>query len=97
MIPKILPEANLTPKLPKSIEVEVKKRSLVAEVNQKFAKNATLSVLAEAESMVGYKREQLALSFETLNYYIKTYYYLTKRQYNSCLFNISHMFLLLCW
>ena len=67
MIPKFMPEANLTPKVSKSKQKKVgraKKRTVVAEVNQQFAKNTTLSVLAEAESMASYKRKRLALSFE---------------------------------
>lgn len=67
-IPKIMPEANLTQKETKSrkrTQSRKQKRQIVKEVEQQFAKNATMSVLAEAESISSYSRKRLSYSFES--------------------------------
>ena len=45
-------------------EQRSQKRKIVSEINDHFSKNATMSVLAEAESMASYSRKRLALSYE---------------------------------
>lgn len=68
VIPKLMPETNLTQKVSKSqrrIQNRKQKRQFVQEVNQHFAQNATMSVLAEAESLASYSRKRLSYSFDT--------------------------------
>ena len=68
VIPKIMPEANLTEKETKSkrrAQSRKQKRQIVQEVNQQLAKNATMSVLAEAESLSSYSRKRLSYSFDS--------------------------------
>lgn len=67
-IPKIMPEANLIEKESKSqrrVHNRKKKRKIVQEINQQLSKNATMSVLAEAESLSSYKRKRLSYSFDS--------------------------------
>ena len=68
VLPQIMPEANLAPKVSKlhrKKEDQTRKRNFVKQVNEQFAKNATMTVLAEVESMSSYRRKRLAYSFET--------------------------------
>ena len=66
-IPKIFPESNLTTKesrLKKKQKDRIQKRKIVEQVNKQLAKNATMTVLAEAESLSSYKRKRLPYSFD---------------------------------
>ena len=67
-LPQNVPDTNLTKKKTKGErkkEERASKRKLVEHINQQQAKNTTMSVLAEAESLSSYNRKRLARSFET--------------------------------
>ena len=65
-ITTVLPECNLAQKKGKMEykKERSRKRKIVAHINDRFSKNATMSVLAEAESLASYSRISLALSYE---------------------------------
>lgn len=66
-IPNNLPSCNSVRKKPR---MELKrqeracKRKIASHINHQLSKNATMSVLAEADSMASYGRKRLALSYE---------------------------------
>ena len=68
VLAKLDPEANL---IKKKTKLEQKqhnrnnKRKIVNHINQQLSENATLTVLAEAESMQAYRRKRNAMSLET--------------------------------
>ena len=65
VLAKLAPDANLT----KKTKLEQKqqnrniKRKIVHHINQQLSENATLTVLAEAESMQAYRRKRNSMSF----------------------------------
>ena len=69
VIPQIFPEGNFTTKRTK---VEKKrgdrnvKRMLVKDINSQLAKNMTMMVHAEAESLASYNRKRHCMSYEKL-------------------------------
>ena len=66
-IPRMLPECNLVRKkckVEKTEEDRRRKRKIVSDINNQLAQNATMTVLAEAESLASYSRKRLALSFQ---------------------------------
>ena len=68
VLAKLAPEANLTKKKTKLEQKQQNrnsKRKFVNHINQQLSENATLTVLAEAESMQAYRRKRNAMSFET--------------------------------
>ena len=68
MLPQNVPDTNLTKKKTKGErkkEERARKRKLVEYINQQQAKNTTMSILAEAESLSSYNRKRLACSFES--------------------------------
>ena len=68
-LPTLAPELNLVERLSKTDkkkEDRRKKRMLVTHINKQLGENATLSVLAEGESLSAYRRKRLSMSFENL-------------------------------
>ena len=66
-IPKVVPECNFVQKkgkMEKKNEEQAQKRKLVSEINEHFSQNATMSVLAEAESLASNGCKRLSLSYE---------------------------------
>lgn len=66
-LPRNVPDANLAKKTPRAEqkkEDRARKRKLVEHINQQLVKNTTMSVLAEAESILSYNRKRQAHSFE---------------------------------
>ena len=66
-IPRLVPECDLVNKKPKAEKHEDdrrRKRKIVSNINNQLAQNATMTVLAEAESLASYGRKRLALSYQ---------------------------------
>ena len=66
-ITTVLPECKLVQKRGKTENKKhdrAQKRKIVSHINDHFAQNATMSLLAEAESLASYGRKRLALSYE---------------------------------
>ena len=66
VLTKLAPDANLTKKKTKLEQKQQNrntKRKIVHHINQQLSENATLTVLAEAESMQAYRRKQNSISF----------------------------------
>ena len=66
-LPKHCPDANLTKKVSKQERKKqnrVRDRRIVQHVNEQMASNITLVTLSSGESMAGYQRKRMAMSFE---------------------------------
>ena len=67
VLPRLAPETNLTNKrtrVERKQEDRKMKRKITSHINQQLGENATLTVLAEAESLQAYRRKRFAMSFE---------------------------------
>ena len=62
----IAPEANLTHKNSKIEQKKQNQNLKRSHINKQLGENATLTVLAQSESLQAYKRKRYAMSFETL-------------------------------
>ena len=66
-LPKLCPDSNLTKKVSKQERKKqnrVRDRRIVQHVNEQMASNIILVTLSSGESMAGYQRKRMAMSFE---------------------------------
>lgn len=66
-LPKLCPDANLTKKVSKQERKKqnrVRDRRIVQHINEQMTSNITLVTLSSGESMAGYQRKRMAMSFE---------------------------------
>ena len=65
-LPKLCPDTNLTQKVSKQQRKQnrIRDRKIVQHVSEQMASNVTLVTLSSGESMAGYHRKRMAMSFD---------------------------------